>query len=211
VELCGDAPAQLEALVESLPRYDRKHHAVRLEFASSEVRVSVAPDAGGSWKQFGHVPVVLAGPSLTVTMNREYLLQALRCGMTIIELRDALSPLNFVRRGRTASLVVMPLRLQDTPTTPAEPAPAPPEKPEPITESTRFRPVSTATAAEDTPAGFDGLLRQVEEVRGVLRQALAGLATLGEGLREARRQDRDRTREVESVRGTLRSLQKVRI
>ena len=61
------------------------------------------------------------------------------------------------------------------------------------------------------PATIDTALEQIETVKGSYREAIRGLNTLTETLKQVQRGQKSTEKEVQSVRNTLEKLQSVRI
>ena len=179
----------------------------------------------------------VTGDDTRIRLNRSFVTKALRFGFTSFELTDEVSPILFTAPGR--KLVAMPIRMGTTPSTQPTPqpeaeavAPAPPsaEAPEETpTEERTTMPAETnitplrrgklqpkAEPANGNGNGTNGsalaaAITQVEAAKTVLRELLAGLNTAQDLLRAAEREKKASAKEVESVRATLRTLQKVAI
>ena len=177
--------------------------------------------------------IKITGPEVTIHLNRQFLAKALRFGLTRIEIIDALTPLRFSNGGR--QMIVMPVRSAEAPATatqtqppasePAASNPTPPpqaEQPESKamqeTNNTNgtgaLRPAAANAAPTAAPVerpALETALAQIEVIRGEFRNAVAGLAKLGDLLKQASREQKVGEKEVQAVRQTLRSLQSVRI
>ena len=94
------------------------------------------------------VPEVrIIGKPVEAALNRTYLLQALRFGLSDIRILDSLTPLVFSQAGKT--MIVMPIRLE-------EPAPPiPPTAAENSSAPISTSPPENAPAAPPSPAGAE--------------------------------------------------------
>jgi hypothetical protein len=147
-----------------------------------------------------------------------------------VEIEDDLSPLDFYEGGRR--MIVMPVRPPEPPVVAAPKVPSPPETP--ASASPSAPPVETPTAAthnntmpqqltppargtrpiappEAKPGAFDELIAHVESVRAKLKEAGNDLGETLALLKSAEREKKTTNKEIESVRATLRSLQRVQI
>lgn len=228
--------AAVELMLDALPRLpggDEDHQPVTLIAERGQFRLSAQ---GREDRQPATVPVPgaeLTGPDTRLRLDREFMSKALRFGFTAFELTDELSPIVFTGPGR--KFIAMPLTPAEAVS--PKPMPQPAEAADPATPSAD-QPQSTMTAernrmsnqtiptpprrgnlqpqveANNTPANGSALnaaVTQIETVRTDLRDVLAGLNTTLDLLRAAEREKKASAREVESVRSTLRSLQKVAI
>lgn len=220
-----------------LPGLDDHNNGVHLN-ASTSTFVLTGRDKDQA--QAVSVPIVEAqieGLPSGVTLNREYMIRALKFGLNEINLVDALSPIVFKAAGR--KMIVMPLRPDATaaavpatpPTEPPTPqtsaaalpsASAPPT--EPTTETERKNmPTNTNTMTppergslkahpngEETSA-FKAVVEQIESIKTKLRETLGELNEALALIKAAEKEKRLNEKEMDSVRTTLRSLQKVQI
>lgn len=183
--------------------------------------------------------VEVTGPDVQLRLNRIFVTKALRFGFIAFELRDSLGPILFTAPGR--KLIAMPLRLASaTPQKPspqpaeaAAPATPSAEQPEetPTDERNTMPAETTLTPprrgnlqpkVEGTNGNHNGTngqngsalaaaLTQIETVKTGLRDVIIELNATLDLLRAAEREKKASAKEVESVRATLRSLQKVAI
>jgi DNA polymerase III sliding clamp (beta) subunit (PCNA family) len=225
-------------MLDALPRLpggDDLDQPVTLIIASGQFRLAAQ---GKDDKQASEVPVPgveVTGPDVQLRLNRSFVSKALRFGFTAFELTDALSPILFTAPGR--KLVAMPLRLESA--TPQKPSPQPTaeaaaaatpsaEQPqETTTEKRNTMPTETTltpprrgniqpTVEANNNNGHNGsalsvAVTQIETVKTGLRDVIIELNATLDLLRAAEREKKVSAKEVESVRATLRSLQKVAI
>ena len=69
----------------------------------------------------------------------------------------------------------------------------------------------TANSAEENGSAIKAAIDQVEKIRAALRQPLSDLGDVVSALKAAEKENKAASKEVESVRQTLRSLQSVAI
>ena len=165
----------------------------------------------------------VAGPDISVCVNRDYLAKALDYGMSSIGLTDPTSALHFRNEGR--QMVVMPIRRDhqpqaETPTPPTEQKPT-------MTTATigaaaphingthevptngNIRPIGPVST--NSKPAIEVAIDNLDSFKSHLREALSGISEITALLRQAIRDQRSNEREIQSVRQTLRSLQGVRI
>jgi DNA polymerase III sliding clamp (beta) subunit (PCNA family) len=224
-------------MLDALPRLpggDHLDQPVTLIIAEGQFRLAAQ---GKADRQASEVPVPgveVAGPDVLLRLNRSFVSKALRFGFTTFELRDSLGPILFTGPGR--KLVAMPLRLESA--TPQKPSPQPdaeaaaPASPsaeapeENPTETRNIMPETTLTPPRrgnlqppveaSNNNGHNGsalsvAVTQIETVKTGLRDVIIELNATLDLLRAAEREKKASAKEVESVRATLRSLQKVAI
>lgn len=229
VEIESIAVEAVLQMIARMPDHDPRHHAIGLEISGN--RLSLLGKSPGSDKQtrIELAGVKVKGSDVAIHLNRQFLAKALRFGLNRIEIIDPLSPLRFCNGGR--QMIVMPVRPAPTtqtstpvpsasasaPSTQTPPPQAeqPEKKPMPeISTNTNGASRSTTTTtpmeATEKPA-LETALAQIEVIRGEFRSAVAGLAKLGELLKQASREQKASDKEIHGVRQTLRSLQSVRI
>lgn len=193
---------------------------------------------GGSVILHGHgkdhsasVPVVgatMEGKPVQVSLNRQFLVRAMKMGLSELEVFDPFTPMVFRDGGKR--LVIAPLR-------PNAPAPAPaPATPAPVQDQSsspgpvahpseepkgemkttnRINTVQSNTAEEsDAPISSSAFLQvkeQIERLRETLRGVVSDLNETARLLAQAQKEKKTTEKEIESVRATLRSLQRVQI
>jgi len=64
---------------------------------------------------------------------------------------------------------------------------------------------------EPQPVTIDTALEQIETIKGSYREAIRGLATLTDTLKQVQRDQKSSAKDIQSVRSTLEKLQAVRI
>ena len=221
----------LLAGVPRLPGGDEQNRPVKLEALGGVLLVKAKAKDAKDWTRLTVAGASITGKSVSTTLNRDYLLKALRFGLTAVEIEDDLSPLDFYEGGRR--MIVMPVRPPEPPVVAAPKVPSPPETPasaspsappvENPTEATHntmpqqltppergTRPIAPLNG-DPKPGAFDDLIAHVESVKAKLKEVGNDLAETLVLLKAAEREKRATNKEIESVRATLRSLQRVQI
>jgi DNA polymerase III sliding clamp (beta) subunit (PCNA family) len=234
VDLAESSAATLLQLIPRLPGADMFNEPLTIKVQQGRVFVS------GRVK-FGKAPEIeiegrVTGPKDNlVSLNREYFARALRFGLNRIEIEDELSIVRFVNGGR--QIVVMPLRPEQAGPAPIAAAPpktpinqsgaaAPPSAPpaeNPTETERKDMSANTMTApqrgnlqshngtnGEDNSA-FKAVVEQIESIKTKLKETLNDLNQALTLIKAAEKEKRLNEKEMDSVRTTLRSLQKVQI
>lgn len=214
----------VEALADSidrLPDHDPLYHAIGIERKEREVNLLWKADKDQEWKRLPVTVDQLNGKDITIHLNRHYLIKALRFGLHRLDLIDPLSSVKFSREGR--QMIVMPVRAQSAPPTPtaapqAQETTPPPAAPSPTAEEERTPMVNDNTNAPSTTtepvtidAQLDLIIEEVESMKTTMQDHLAGLKSLGSKLKSIQREHKTSTRELQSVRQTLKGLQGLKI
>ena len=223
IELGPACTSSVIALIARMPCHDKVNETTGIEIKNRCIKLLGKSEAADAWMKFEIDPAIITGRDVTIYLNRDLLIKALRFGLNRIEIIEAMSPMRFVSDGR--QMVIMPIR-GDSVTPVPEKSPEPPatNSNPPPTEAQTERNLmpqtngtpangaqrSTTTTQESKPA-LETALAQIEIVRGDFRNAIAGLNKLGDSLRQAQREQKTADKEVQSVRNTLEKLQSVRI
>ncbi|MCX6896791.1 MAG: hypothetical protein NTZ16_15130 [Verrucomicrobia bacterium] len=211
VELSEAAISQILTLSTKLPgdedpnrtiqlRVDKELHLEGRNKDDKEYTSAVIPD------------VKITGRPMTTALNREYLQNALRCGLTEIRIHSELEPIVFCNLGK--KMVVMPVRLNGPSTTAPKPAatPQPQTPPQPQTEAQERKDMPKATAKpEPATSPTTSLLDQVETVKETLKNVIRDLTSLTDAVKQAEKDKRASEKEVETARAVLKRLQQVSI
>ncbi|HEY6169291.1 MAG TPA: hypothetical protein VI454_14715 [Verrucomicrobiae bacterium] len=229
VTLSNPAIDTLLAGVPKLPGRDLQNEPVMLEAAGDTLKVKARGRDAKEWTILPVGGVVVTGRPVSVRLNREYLLKALRFGFNSVFLLDEVSPLDFRNNGRR--MIVMPLRPDAPPkvveapkTTPpatvASPQPQTPSQPkaEAQPERTTMPRTSQPPVPAPGPAEPNGTstplaasMKKLEGLRDGLRNVVRELGEAAELLKTADKENRASAREVEAVREKLRKIQNVTI
>jgi hypothetical protein len=220
------SPAAIEQMLRAIPQLpgeDGDNSGVRLRMDGQLFIESRHRDTK-EWTSITVPEATITGDPVTVCLNRHYLAQALRYGLADVHIEDELSPLVFSQGGRR--FVVVPLH-PDGPTKkqPAKveaatpPPPVTPSTPAPAATATETstqaeRKVVTKESKETKPEPQEPLklaLDRIESLRETLKNTLRDIGEVMDAVKAAEREKKTSFKEVESVRATLRSLQKVAI
>ena len=190
------------------------------------------------WTEVNIEGVKITGAPVVIYLNRDLLMKAFTFGFTKLEIVDEMTAMKFSSGGKY--LIVMPVRGDSSPVTTPAKAPAPtsssPQKQEPhdageassansenSNERSTMRKASSTPSngngtnnghyeqEETQPVSIDTALEQIELVKGSYREAIRGLNTLTDTLKQVQRNQKTAHKEVQSVRSTLEKLQSVRI
>jgi len=151
INLSDEVIKQLLLVTPNLPGDDGLNHPVRLRITAQYLNIEGRNRDDEDWTSIP-VDAVVKGKPITVALNRQYLLNALRFGLNEIEVEDPLSPLVFSNGGR--KMVIMPVNL-DGPVkvaTPAQPNAGPTTATTPTAEQTAPQEQPGATTEERTAA-----------------------------------------------------------
>jgi DNA polymerase III sliding clamp (beta) subunit (PCNA family) len=222
---------QLLAVASKLPGDGDNDRPVRIRFDLQSVFIEGRAGDSQEWTSIPVPEAAAKGRRAAVMLNREYLIKALRFGLKQVEILDELSPVIFWHAGK--KMIVMPLRPDASPASvPANTSPGNQENnrvgasnSEPTKTTTNERKTmhsqnppqrGTAESSHTSPnqesrPALKHALEQVEQLKITLRDLAGQVGDVAALLKTAEKEQRGTSREVESVRATLRSLQKVAI
>ncbi|TLD71664.1 DNA polymerase III subunit beta [Phragmitibacter flavus] len=211
---------QVLQIIDSLPCHDDKFRTIGLSWRNNRLCLKAKEQILGEWLA-RPVPLLKGeGPDMTVFCNRTLLTKALQFGLSAIHLIDDISPLRFTSGGK--QMIVMPIRAQaanpsERPSTtppPRRESPAP--LPPPSAPRTPYHPIPTPPQSprlqpEPSPTEdpFEEALQQINAVKETLRSSLGTINSLTNTVKQMRADRRSTTRDLQSFRNTLRTLQKV--
>jgi DNA polymerase III sliding clamp (beta) subunit (PCNA family) len=213
LQLKPEAVASLLKIIPNLPGKDGQHQVVRLRVD----KVLTIEGRNKDDKEPTKVDindVVITGKPKEISLNRQYLLDALRFGFDEVAILDELSPLVISKDGR--QMVIMPVNPHASqatrPTTPA-PKPVTTTKPQPEAEAQPERKPdmarTAATPQAPKPATPPSLVEQVEKIKDSLKNVIRDLSALAGSVKAVEKDQRASGKEVEVARATLRKLQQV--
>ncbi len=211
------SPASVETILDALPCLP----------SSSETNMPVVLEAAGD--QFclkGHskesmdctqVPVAgvsVSGPGFRIAVNRKYLSRALRFGFVDCDVYSEFEPLQFTAPGR--KLIVSPLHCGGAPETPTTAEPQNTEVQGGAPAATEPNPPEERkTMTDKPPKKADSPLREaverIEQIKETLKSVVNDFNAVLAIIKVAEKEKKATEKEVEAVRATLRSLQKVEI
>lgn len=230
-------PAKLDTLIkliQRMPCHDDRFHTLGLDWQDGQLMFMGKDKPDEPWLRVPVPDVKGKGPEMTIFVDRNYVQKALSFGLNTLSLIDPISPLRFTSGGK--QLIVMPVRLEVSPTTPSAPPAsketAPPTPPPPADQPTTTpTPMQTSTNGNHHPTAANGsstsaavnsdkpetkssleaALVQIEAIKSGFREGINSLTKLGDSIRQALREQKTSEKEIQGVRQTLRSLQGVRI
>jgi hypothetical protein len=219
VRLTPEATAMLLEVMPRVQIADRHKESACVAVCGDRLFLHSRSNADEPWKDIPVPGADVAGPAAAVLVNKEQFIHALRMGFDQLELRDPLSPT--VLRAPRKKLVIGAMR-GDMPqiTSTEESSPSIPQ-PETITTEPERNPMNTTatngerpktTAPPEAPeTELRAAMLQVETVRNTFRESLNGLNQVMNLLKAAEKEQKNSDKEIEGVRSTLRSLQRVQI
>ncbi|HEY6155654.1 MAG TPA: hypothetical protein VIW07_18095 [Candidatus Udaeobacter sp.] len=160
------------------------------------------------------------GGPVTVCLNRNYLIKALRFGLTEIQIADSLSPIRCSdESGR--QMIIMPIRLDGvTPnhSTQQQPssrvrtdAQSSATKKDEMQNTNRSDGQAATVSQENKKSSLETAVEQIDAVRSSIKASAAALHDVTNSLKQAQREQRGTEKEIQSVRSTLQNLQRVKI
>ncbi|MDB6117693.1 MAG: hypothetical protein JWO08_1474 [Verrucomicrobiaceae bacterium] len=219
--------------VQQLPTTDDMHRLIGLQAVNNELWFMGRSKSDAAWTRIRIHEAGISGPGVTIFLNRNMLVKALRFGLSNIDIIDAISPLRFSLGGR--QMIVMPLRAQEEPAAVSTPPPsvpvaeqtqspppaAQPQHPNPSMQTTTTSntppaqagtpATATMTGTPETKPALETALAQIESLKSACRESIASLGKLGDTIRQALREQKAGDKDLQSVRSTLRSLQGMKL
>ncbi len=220
------ATALLLDVLPKLPGKDDPSQPIRLDIHDKRLLVTAGDKSTPQGTTLPVEDAVVTGDNLTITVDRNFALKALKWGLTEMALIDGLSPLVFSAPGQR--LVAMPMRTEGlSPVSvpdPVECAPEPTQEraAEPVAEaptpthvelSPEPQPFNRLAAPQEAPTkpSIRGVLDQIDVLRDSLRSTVRQFGEVVEALRQIDKERRSSDRDVEVIREKLRALQGVRL
>jgi DNA polymerase III sliding clamp (beta) subunit (PCNA family) len=221
IKVSANALAEFADIIGKLPS-DAINQAVGLKL-DRQGKLVLFSRAGGTNEptEVAFSAVEVTGKPVTVLLNRNYLAKALRFGLNEIQIQDALSPVRCTdQSGR--QLIIMPIRMDGV--TP-QPAPTQPQPSSPPQKTAQASPTSgnnnmqnenkdgqsAASPRDSNKTAIETAVEQIDAAKSSIGTALTSLSGVVKTLRQAQREQRGTEKEIQSVRSTLETLQKVRI
>jgi hypothetical protein len=135
------------------------------------------------------------GDPVTICLNRNYLIKALRFGLTEIQLADSLSPIRCSdQSGR--QMIVMPIRLDgvtsNAPTQPSSPAPiqahSSTTQENEMQNTHRSNGEAVTRTRENKKSSLETAVEQIDGVRSSIKSAAGSLQRVISSLKQAQRE-----------------------
>ena len=221
IKVSANAMDEFAEIIGKLPS-DELNHSVGLKL-DQQGKLMLFSRAAGTDKptEVAFSAVEVMGEPVTVLLNRNYLLKALRFGLTEIQVQDALLPVRCTdQSGR--QLIIMPIRVDGV--TP-QPAPTQPQPSSPPQKAAQASPTSgnnnmrngnkngqpAASPRDPGKTAIETAVEQIDAAKASIGTALGSLNGVVRTLRQAQREQRGTEKEIQSVRSTLQTLQRVKI
>ena len=205
-------------VVTKLPS-DGINHPIGLKLGPQSKVILFGRSAGtDKFTGAGFSAVEAKGDPVTICLNRNYLIKALRFGLTEIRIADSLSPIRCSdESGR--QMIIMPVRLDGvTPNAPTQPSsPAPTQAQSSATNKTEMQNTDRSNGEavtrtrENKRTSLETAVEQIEAVRNAIKASAASLHDVITSLKQAQREQRGTEKEIQSVCSTLQNLQRVKI
>ncbi len=220
-----DAVIFLIGAVPKLPLDPKdQHQTVHLVADQGNVLIQAK---GGPNEQFTTLPIIGAtftGAPVTVAMNRDFLLRAMRFGLTDLELRGQDHAL-FKSAGKRIVVALCHRDLPPAPSATAKTSPVQATTSVPVTEpetkpieeriqmTEAANPVEqNAPAKENTQANsFDQLKEQIKSIKDSLKSVVVQLDEVLKSVVQAHKEKKLSDKEIESARESLQQIQKIKI
>jgi DNA polymerase III sliding clamp (beta) subunit (PCNA family) len=241
VEIAPDQTENVIALIKRLPcAANDEYNKLGLRIGNNKIVLcGQASSTDDKWTEVEVACVKTTGPQLTIHFNREFMTKALTFGLNKIEIQDGLSAFRFINNGR--QMVVMPDASPARVHSPRQAPPVEEKASqthgngEAETVNSEPQSVDTTQKVSQTPTerssmqrtatkngnghhngngdkpALEQALEKIETIKGSYREAIHGLNELAEILKQAQREQKNASREVQTVRSTLEKLQSVRI
>jgi len=184
---------------------ENRNNPVCLKVENRKLIIRERNENDAPWADVEVPGAKVTGDPVTICLNRDFALKALKYGLSKIEIIDELSPLRFSRDGK--QMVVMPIKIKDAPVSETQPEAVP------TSTTERNNMVANKTAPEPVEAkpSLDTAIEQMEALKESIKGNLASVSNVLGTLKTAQREQKVARREYSALRGTLRSLQSVRI
>ncbi|MDZ4405939.1 DNA polymerase III subunit beta [Prosthecobacter sp.] len=216
------APAKLETLIrliQRMPCHDERLFCIGLEWKQGQFLLLGKDSYAEPWLRVPVPDVQAAGPEITIFVNRKLLIKALHYGLNTISLMEQDAPLRFHSQGR--QMIVMPLRaVASPPQMEAKPAPAPvrlpSSRPPPPTPTQASKPMITTPNSEgptsnDSKSALEEAIDLTLQIRDKFTDGFNLLRDLSLKLKSIHREHKTSSKEFNSVRTTLRTLQSLKL
>ncbi|MBI5818292.1 MAG: hypothetical protein HZA88_04830 [Verrucomicrobia bacterium] len=232
VEFGPEAVQLIKQVAPRMPGFDHVNQPIGLSVKGNNLELKARKDHKDDWTVIPVPSVKIEGKPVTIHLNRTYLFQAMEFGLTQFEAQDSLSAMRFRNQGR--QMIVMPVNVEGTPpaqaqakppttdppptTNPASepkpPAVQPQPQPQPSTPTTTERKTimpKSETKTSENGSALTKAIQQVDAVKDALREAIRGLNDVEDSLKLAQKERKVADKEIDSVKSTIKSLQKIQL
>ena len=211
LQLKPEVVASLLKVIPNLPGKDGQHQVVRL-LVDKVLTIEGRNKSDTEPTKVAINEVVITGKAKDISLNREYLLNALRFGFDEVAILNELSPLVISKDGR--QMVIMPVNPHASPAAKPAPKPETTTMPQPEAEAqperkpdmprTAAKPVAPKPAVQPPP-----LIGLVEQIKDTLKNVVRDLNQVVDAVKAVEKDKRASEKEVEAARATLKKLQQV--
>ncbi len=211
IRFSEEAVQSLLEIIPRLPGEDILNQPMRLIITPGQLQVCGQDHKGASLTPMTIPGIAMEGLALTLTVNRHFMIKALKLGLHELDITDSRSAMIFHHTGKR--LVVMPVRTEDN-NQPKEPEPmnttpnpriTPPIIPEPRTAAT------TTPHPKDEVVSLKQAMEDLEKIRSSLKDVVNETTELLKILNKVEREKRTTEKEIAVIRSTLREIQAVKI
>jgi hypothetical protein len=211
VEFDAGAVDTLLTALPRLPGQDAPNRAVQLVVTGSGLQVRAREKDAKDWTTLAVDGVRITGKPGRITLNRDYLMKALRFGLTTVGISDELSPLDFSNANRR--MIVMPVRSDSPSPVPPQPTTPPQQSGAQPESSTMPKTSETQTPPEtqQDPSPVKAVVQHIENIKDTLKGVCREFGDVLDQLKQLEKEQRASDREMETVRGKLREIQSVRL
>lgn len=218
MKLSPPAIEQLLKVIPNLPGDDGSNNTVKLSTGDKTLWVAGRNKDDADWTKVAISDVSITGKFKEISLNRDYLLPALKFGLNEWAIQDELSPMVCSKDGK--KMVIMPVRLNGpatvvekskTPTPPASVPPTAEAKPRAEEKDTTMPKATTPPTATKAPESSTSLLDQIEQVKESAKNLVRDLTGLTDAVKQAEKDKRANEKELENARSVLKKLQQVQI
>ena len=210
VKLTETAVEQMLKVIPNLPGQDQENHTIRLRTGHNCLWVEGRGKTDTEWTKVAVSDVAVVGKHKEITLNREYLLPALKFGLNELAILDELSPMVASNGGKR--MVIMPVRPNGPPVEKPNPqnpsASVPPTAEVKLVAEEKESSVSKETTQTPKPSE-PSLLDQIEQVKESAKNLVRDLNGLTDAVKQAEREKRANEKEVETARAVSKKLQAV--
>ena len=216
IKIPASALDELVEIVTKLPT-DGINHPIGIKL-SREGKVILFGRAAGTDKftEAGFSAAEAKGDPVTICLNRNYLIKALRFGLGEIQIADSLSPIRCSdESGR--QMIIMPIRLDGVTPSTQPSSPVPTEAQASATNKNEMQNTNTTdcqsatTSRNNKKSPLETAVEQIDAVKSSMKASAAALHEVITSLKQAQREQRGTEKEIQSVRSTLQNLQRVKI
>jgi DNA polymerase III sliding clamp (beta) subunit (PCNA family) len=212
VKLGPTAIEEMLKVIPNLPGND-DDKPVRLRVDSNGLWVEGKNKEDKDWTKVAISDITVTGKAKEILLCRDYLLSALKFGLSELAIETELKPMVCSKEGKR--IVIMPLNPHGPQAT-NPPAPKPVkaalEKPSTTTNQERKTDMPPKTEPEVQPeSSFKQAMQQVDQLREQLKTVLRDLAAITETLKTAEKDKKASDKELEAFRDKLREIQGIKL